>query len=448
MLREARGRLIGNQFLHGAVWALLAGGSAFVGARTFFPGCGWKAAGLFLGLPLGAALVAAVVRWRSPLAVAREVDARAGTRDRLTTELALTAETPWSGAVHREVAVYFADFRLGERLRLRGPGWRLAWLLIPALAIFGLESWRGWRLSDLRDEQRTAGEMLRRARDAAGNEPGLEAAAKGLDKALEALPDSQEPLREALRALADLERRLADAPAALTAAETAALARALEAEAPGAASQLQRGDPQGAAEGIAKLDPAALARALDEAARHLASRRLEELARDRRASQQLGALLRTASGTDGETRKKFLSALRDIRTGTEGDQNSSGEGQGRESPGGGKKPESGLAENAPPGGEAGSDRDTGRGSDRAGPGERLGKTEGPEEFVEGQRGAGASMIEILRGAGEDDPTARRAWKAVYQSAAPAALDAVAREDIPAGSRLLVKRYFEAIRPKE
>jgi hypothetical protein len=32
--------------------------------------------------------------------------------------------------------------------------------------------------------------------------------------------------------------------------------------------------------------------------------------------------------------------------------------------------------------------------------------------------------------------------------APAAEDAVQQENIPLGSRLLIKRYFEAIRPKE
>jgi hypothetical protein len=37
---------------------------------------------------------------------------------------------------------------------------------------------------------------------------------------------------------------------------------------------------------------------------------------------------------------------------------------------------------------------------------------------------------------------------LYDSLAPAAEDAVVQEEIPLGSRLLLRRYFEAIRPQE
>ena len=74
--------------------------------------------------------------------------------------------------------------------------------------------------------------------------------------------------------------------------------------------------------------------------------------------------------------------------------------------------------------------------------------QGSEDFVEGEIGEGASLVQLFRAAGNDDPQARRAYRSAYQVAAPAALDAVSQEKIPAGSRLLVRRYFEAIRPKE
>ena len=80
--------------------------------------------------------------------------------------------------------------------------------------------------------------------------------------------------------------------------------------------------------------------------------------------------------------------------------------------------------------------------------EPLVAQEGSEDFLQGEIGDGASLVQLFRAAGGDDPQARRAYRSAYQVAAPAALDAVNQENIPAGSRLLVRRYFESIRPKE
>jgi hypothetical protein len=55
---------------------------------------------------------------------------------------------------------------------------------------------------------------------------------------------------------------------------------------------------------------------------------------------------------------------------------------------------------------------------------------------------------MLRMSGADDPKALRAYRSAYQTAEAAALDAVNREEVPIGSRLLVRKYFEAIRPKQ
>ena len=48
----------------------------------------------------------------------------------------------------------------------------------------------------------------------------------------------------------------------------------------------------------------------------------------------------------------------------------------------------------------------------------------------------------------DNSKSNRAYKNLYDAMAPAAQDAVLQENIPLGSRFLIKRYFEAIRPKE
>ena len=92
--------------------------------------------------------------------------------------------------------------------------------------------------------------------------------------------------------------------------------------------------------------------------------------------------------------------------------------------------------------------DLGRGSELGEEAEPLVAQEGSEDFLQGEIGDGASLVQLFRAAGGDDPEARRAYRSAYQAAAPAALDAVNQENIPAGSRLLVRRYFESIRPKD
>ncbi len=51
------------------------------------------------------------------------------------------------------------------------------------------------------------------------------------------------------------------------------------------------------------------------------------------------------------------------------------------------------------------------------------------------------MVQMLRMTGADDPKARTAYRSAYQTAEAAALDAVDREEVPIGSRLLVREVF-------
>lgn len=457
-LSEARRRLVWNHFLHASVWALLVGLAAVAVWRAFSH-TGWLEAlpWLLIG-PLAVALVIAVLRWRSVNEVARELDARAGTKDRFLTELKTTESSAWAEAMHREVAAFAANLRVGEKLKLVGPGRRFLWLLVPIAAFGILEGLDHVERAGRKDELAEARKMIRETQKAVPKDDmELAKAADELAEIEKKLPDSKEPLRDAMRALAELERKLAAGSGqnALTAAEAAALADALAAQAPQLAGELRSGDGEGAANSVAKLDPEALAKALEQAAKHLESRRLQDLARDRQGQQQLSSMLKSSPGEGAGQRKKFLSALRDIKQGNsgdkkeKGDQDSPGDGEPSEAPNGGQKPDSGMADNAPPGGAPGSDKDLGKGrdlGDQKDPGESEAR---PEEFVSGQMGEdGASLVEMLRAAGGDDPKAQRAWKSAWQTAAPAALDAVASEEIPPGSRLMVKRYFESIRPKE
>jgi hypothetical protein len=73
---------------------------------------------------------------------------------------------------------------------------------------------------------------------------------------------------------------------------------------------------------------------------------------------------------------------------------------------------------------------------------------GADLALSGLQGAGETASQLLPGATSDDSKARRKYKELYEAMAPAAEEAVQQENIPLGSRYFVKRYFEAIRPKE
>lgn len=76
-----------------------------------------------------------------------------------------------------------------------------------------------------------------------------------------------------------------------------------------------------------------------------------------------------------------------------------------------------------------------------------GGAKGAEIAVTGQLGEGESLSALVPTAGDDSNASRR-YKELYEAMAPAAQDAVLQEEIPLGSRFLIKRYFEAIRPRE
>lgn len=465
-LDEARGRLSFHHFLQLAPWALLTGLSLMLilrGLALLFPvfpdlpPTVWVAA--MLG-PLLAAGLVAIFCWRSLVVVARAVDARAPTRDRFLTALKLdrNESAAFGQAVQNEVAAFASSFRLKEHLRLKNPGRNLLWLLLPLAGLGALELFQQWRTLRLAPELAKARQMMVETGLAADRQaeknPEFEKVVRELELATERFSDSTEPLRDALRALAELEQKLSAATAALSSGEASSLAEALGGEHPQLAADLRLGNNQSAAAEISRLDPGALARALEEAARHGENSRLRELAQQSgsEAQRRLVSILQNSGGSGGESaRRKFLSELSDIKSGTSaaGEQAEGGEeGEAGETPNGAEKSAPAQAENAPPGGAPGSEKDLGRGADLAGEGERGEDTRAVEEFVQGKAGEGSSLVEIFRAAGNDDPKAAQAYRSAYGTALPAALDAVNREEIPAGSRLLVRRYFEAIRPKE
>jgi hypothetical protein len=457
-LREARRLLRLQQFLDYAIWALFAA-LAFVAAgrlavrNLLHSEVFWLVA---LGCAMVVALAAALYRWRSTTCVARELDVRAKTKDRFLTALCLPPDERGAlfDAARRETAAFAAKLRVADHLRPRVSSKKALWLLLPLSALAVLESFRLWNANRLAPELAMAQELVERAKNAAElearKEEDLQQIVEQLQNTESKLAVSQEPMREALRALAELEAKLS-AQSELDAAEIDAIAEALHPNHAELVSKLREGKNAEAAKAVAQLNPEEVAKALEQAARHLETNRLRELAKKTPIAarlqlvQMLGSLQRSDKGT---AQRRVLAALRDMKSGTEilnlaGVRGETGAEAPPENP-----TQSLLSSDGGATGHPGSEHDLGRGRDITEEAERDEQPVADEDFVSGQIGEGASLVELFRAAGNDDPKARRAYQSAYQTAAPAALDAVSQEHIPAGSRLLVRRYFEAIRPKE
>lgn len=412
---------------------------------------GW-AAGVLVGLPVVFAVGISAWRWRPARAVAAAVDGAGRTKDRLVTLLTLSPEQSMAACVQREGTAYLRqmDVRKIVPLRLR---WRaIIPLVLPAAALALVATLDAWRDGVRAPAQAEAAALLAKAADVLTQDnPDLPPEFRDdVTRAQKLLADSQEPMRDALRTLSELEQKLAAAAAAnqaLTSEEREALAKALAASNARAAENLRSGDNQSAADDIAAMDPEALAKALEQAARHLEQNRLRDLARQQDTAKRLVAMLEPSDGQPGDPRslQAAAHALRDIRTGQNPEP---ANGQMAQQKRGKGEPAQGDADDAPPTGSPGSELDRGRGRDLGGEQDPLRTASGGDESLTGQLDDGSSLVEIFRSAGADDPKARRAWKAAWDEAAPAALDAVATEQIPPGSRLLVRKYFEAIRPKD
>ncbi len=456
-LREARRWLTLQQFLEYVVWTLLAALGVLVIIRMGPLRIGLSVPTMVvISVPIAIALLGALWRWKSLRAVARKLDARARTKDRFLTALDLpeSEKSLLSEAARRETSAFASTLRVRDYLRPKPP-WRNAlWLLLPLAALALVEGLREWRADQLAPELANARQLLEQARQAAERQTEVDKEfhqiAEKLKDSEEQLAGSSEPMREALRTLAELEETLSR-QSELSDAERSALADALAQNHAELASDLRAGRKAEASKTVAQLDPAELAKALEQAARHVESRRLRELASEQpeTVQLQLGVMLGGSNelGTK-EGRLRFVAGLREMKTGMTGASQDVPQGAGFNPPQRGDESSPSAAEQSEPAGAPGSEMDLGRGGDLGQEAEPLITQEGSEDFLEGELDEGASLVQLFRAAGGDDPKARRAYRSAYQLAAPAALDAVNQENIPAGSRLLVRRYFESIRPKE
>ena len=101
-----------------------------------------------------------------------------------------------------------------------------------------------------------------------------------------------------------------------------------------------------------------------------------------------------------------------------------------------------------PSGKPGNDGDRDTTKDPFGPKSAAPKDAARKEQDAGQLGAGESLSVMIPSAAAGDEKAARRYRELYDTASSAAEDAVTQENIPLGARFLIRRYFQAIRPKQ
>jgi len=308
--------------------------------------------------------------------------------------------------------------------------------------------------------------------------------------------DTQKSTLREISALEQMVQDLQKSPKAMTPEEKQALAKALAQNkaTQEAASALAAGDAAKAAEELEKAMQKLADRkdeATSEEVQQAIEKAMKELAQQKKLSeamQQLAQEMKAreaqkGGGNPSEAAKELAQMLRQMaqgksgqRSGNSGEQSlqslmaalenmKAGEGQNQQS---GEQPQSGqqsgsvsiqsFAQNTPsgqsdggdprqPSGHPGSEHDTGTTDSPFGKEQNpLGKEQRHEQLA-GQAAEGESLQQSLLSAGDNSKSNRR-YKALYEAMAPAAQDAVLQENIPLGSRFFIKRYFEAIRPKE
>jgi hypothetical protein len=469
----------------------------------------WPAAVAVIAGALGWAVFSVLRRRPDLAATASFVDRAAGTRDRLTTALEFTAHAdaePRRLAL-RECVAYVRGRDFAPHLPWRVPR-ELRWLWAPLCAV-ALLRWDAQVTAALRNAQvesatkamapalselqKLAQEMQKRGDQAASEE--MKRLAEELRKSAERLRadarnsgDAQKSTLRELSALEELVRQMQEQQRAeFTAEELQELAKALRENRATEEAGRQMGD--------GKL--AATAESLEKKAEELATKGDERTAEEirkalqaalervaqqkqlspsgRQAAQQSGAateamkklaaLLRkmpaqrgSSPGQPGrqmsaQALQRLLSAIEDLKQG-DGRSGQPGAPSGREGdilmqafdhrPSDDQQEEKNTRPSGLPGGE----HDKGTTDTPFAEKSNPSTPKGADLALSGLQGAGETASQLLPGATSDDSKARRKYKELYEAMAPAAEEAVQQENIPLGSRYFVKRYFEAIRPKE
>ena len=186
----------------------------------------------------------------------------------------------------------------------------------------------------------------------------------------------------------------------------------------------------------------------------------KNVTRDGKGAQQQGGQKKM---TD-EDLKRLLGALQNLKDqqqgeGRQGGEPQQGEPKEGEPNGDGKVAMLNFASSERPGdmlegginfpsGKPGNDKDRDTTKDPFGAKSAASKDAARKEQDAGQLGEGESLSVLIPSAAAGDAKAERRYRELYDAASSAAEDAVAQENIPLGARFLIRRYFQAIRPKQ
>lgn len=461
-------------------------------------------------LVLGTAVFSALRRSADLAMTARMVDRAAGTRDRLATALEFTSQSsaePRQLAL-QECLAYVRGKDFAPHLPWRMPP-EARWIWVPLCAMALLrwdaqvtaaarhaqvESATQAMAPALAELQKLAQEMEKRADPSTSD--AMKRLAEELRKSAERLRadaknsgDAQKSTLRELSALEDLVRQMQEQQRTqFTAEELQELAKALR-QNPAtdeAGKQLANGELAAAAESLEKkaeeLTTKGDERTAEEiqkalqAALERAAQQKQASPSARQAAQQgsaateamknLAGLLRkmpaargASPGQPGQQQmspqalQRLLTAIEDLKQGEEkGGQAGAQKGSDGETlmQAFEHRPSDDQAgeKNSRPSGRPGGELDKGTTETPFAEKSNPSTPKGADLALRGLQGAGETASQLLPGATSDDAKARRKYKDLYEAMAPAAEEAVQQENIPLGSRYFVKRYFEAIRPRE
>jgi hypothetical protein len=309
--------------------------------------------------------------------------------------------------------------------------------------------------------------------------------------------DAAKAAMRELSALEQLAQEMQKSPAGASAEEMKKLAEALEKNdaTKEAAQALKAGDLQKAAAELEQANQKLGGQKddrTDEEVRKELEKALQQLAEEKQLSEAMQKLAQQMQrsgaqqgGHSSEAMKQLAQMLRQMQQGQgQGESQESGGkssqslenllsalqnmkyGEGEK--GGSSKPEKGqgsgmvamqsFADHMPgenpgrgdpsmPSGHPGSERDEGTTDSPFGKDRQQAGKEAQARQLTGRLSEGESLQQFIPSAGDTSKSSRR-YKELYNAMAPAAEDAVLQESIPLGSRFFIKRYFEAIRPKE
>ena len=463
----------------------------------------WWAAPALAGL---AAFMATMLRRVELRDVAGLVDRLGGTHDRSLTALAFAeTPTPFQQLAMEECRTFLAKQNLARLIPIRLPR-AVRYLLIPMITL-ALLHWESRIAADGREREKDAAQKqvsptvnlldqlakeIEKTLDPSKDEE-LKKLAEQLKKSAEQLRAQEngadEAAKAALRELSQLEQilqQMQKAPANASPEDMKKLAEELaknDATKP-AAEAMKSGDLAQAAKELEEatkqptkeeaekalreaLDRLGKQRELSEAMQQLAKQLqqqssggkpgegLQKLAQMlKQMGQQKGSSGKPGQQPTTEQLKQLIAALENMKYGepqdSGGEPQAPGDGQGKLTIQSFSKPHpdgSSPDGSQMPSGQPGSERDTGTTETPFGKTATEAAKNGTDAALKGRLNEGESLSQLLPTAGDTSKSARR-YQELYEAMAPSAEEAVVQENIPLGSRFLIKRYFESIRPKE